>query len=310
MRNILITTLCLMISAACWAAPLRVITMDFDDQTGMTSDARLGGTMQAGTLAQKGAFLLTKELLGTDGIVLIDRRDFLAQIAKLRPQDGGAPTPTKPSFLQAAQTLNADMVLRGSLLSFSTGKQVVNQGGYQAEFTKVSLRVAIEALDAIDGTVVAMAEEGSSDKFRQTASVQTVMSEDDILELFRTAIRQAVPGLVADLKERAEAREAQPKIKLSIITDADPAMLEIDGMLVGSTPVENLEIYQGDHVLTVGKPGYQDVTKRILFKKDVQMEVPMIRTQLTASEMKEVMEKMRMSVIVGEPSMIIHEISE
>ena len=70
----------------------------------------------------------------------------------------------------------------------------------------------------------------------------------------------------------------QPVIALSVKTSADPALVEIDGVLVGVTPLEKFTIHKGDHVFTVGKPGYRDVSKRILFEKDTAIDVPMIRT--------------------------------
>jgi len=291
------------------AAPIRVLVMDFDDETGQAPDARLGG-MSAQALAQKGMYVLGKELLNKPGFTLIDRRDFLKQMDELKLKDGGEATPTRPSFLQAAQALRADIVLRGMLQSFSTGKQLINQGGYQADFSTLAVGVAIEALDAVDGAIIAMSDGSAREQFRQTAASQTVLSEDDVINVFKKAVANSLPELEKSLDARAEAQAQRPTIKLSISTDADPSLVEIDGILVGSSPIKDLEIYKGDHVLTVGKPGYQDVTKRIMFEKDSQVTVPMIRVKLTAEEMKEVLEKMRMHVFVGEPGMVIHTIEE
>ncbi len=290
------------------AAPVRVALMDFDDQTGQVSDQQLGGTISPGALAAKGVFLLSKDLLGSDNYALIDRRDFMDQMQKLRPTDSGKPTPTKPSFIQAAQALRADVVLRGSLLSFSTGKQVVDQGGYKTDFSTLSIRVGIEALDAVDGSVVAMAEGSASGNFRQTKENYTVLSEDDALNLFEKALKQVIPQLDTALATRVAKQSARPKVKFSIKTSADPALIEIDGILVGSSPMENLELYQGDHVLTVGKPGYRDITKRILFEKNTSIDVPMLRTELSAEEMKDVLEKSRLNLISTDgiqPALII-----
>jgi len=288
------------------ALAMRVALLDFDDQAGMASDPRLGGLLAPGSLARKGVYLLAKDLVGRPGMTIIDRRDFMAQVEKLRPEDKGKKTPTRPSFIQAAQALRADAVIRGSVLSFSTGKRVVNQAGYHADFSTLTLRVALEALDPTDGSVIAMADGKAETSVRQTAELQTVLSEDDILGLLDKAINAALPDLEAGLQKRAELQRKRERVKLSIKTSADPALVEIDGILVGSTPVEGLEIYKGDHVLTIGKPGYQDITKRIMFEKDTSIEVPMIRVQLTASELKEVLEKMRMHVVIGEPALIIH----
>lgn len=295
---------------SCWAEPFRVVLMDFDDQTGMKPDELLGGGIQPGALAAKGANLLGKNLLQQDAFTLIDRRDFIDQMEKLRPTDSGKATPTRPSFIQAAQALGADVVIRGSLQSFSSGKSVVNQGGYKTDFNILSMRVSLEALDAVDGSVIAMSDGVASEKIRQTDASYSVLSEEDAINLMEKSIAQAIPDLEAALEKRQAKLEARPKIKLNVTTTADPAMLEIDGILVGTTPVTGLEIYKGDHVFTVGKPGYRDITKRIMFEKDTSIEVPMMRTELSAEEMKDVLEKIRMSVIAGDPGLVIHTIDD
>jgi hypothetical protein len=276
----------------------------------MKSNVALGGGIAPGALADKGLYLLGEQLLGQEGFSLIDRRDFMDQVEKLRPKDMGEKTPTKPSFIQAAQALRADVVLRGSLLSFSPGKEMVDQGGYKTEFSTLSLRVSIEALDSVDGSVVAMVDGAAQGNFRQTTSHYTELSEDDAIRLMEKAIGSATPKLISALQSKTSKLEGRPKIKLSLTTSADPALVEIDGILIGTSPVQNLEIYQGDHVLTIGKPGYRDITKRILFEKSAEIDVPMIRTELSADEMKEILEKARLNVIsvngdVLQPGLII-----
>jgi hypothetical protein len=66
-----------------------------------------------------------------------------------------------------------------------------------------------------------------------------------------------------------------------------------------------MEIYKGDHILTVGKPGHRDITKRVLFDRDVRVEVPMMRTEMSAEEWKAVLEKARLGVVVGEPAITV-----
>jgi hypothetical protein len=303
-----ITLIPVLLACACWGQPLRVAVLDFEDLTGMQSDARLGGTITPGALAAKGVHLLGQQLLRQEDFVLVDRRDFMEQVERLQPTDAGVPTPTRPSFLQAAQALNTDAVLRGSLLSFSTGKEVVDQGGYRTEFSTVSLRVSLEALDAIDGSVIALSDGVAREKFRQTAATQTEMSEDDVLGLMEQAVRTAVPDLEAALRERRSRLAQRERVALSVTTSADPALVEIDGILVGSTPLKDFRIYKGDHVLTVGKAGHYDVTKRILFEKDTSIEVPLIRVELSADEVKEVLEKARLHVFQGEPGLIINTV--
>ncbi len=299
-----------MVATVCVSAmpPLRVAVLEFEDQTGMRSDARLGGAMDRGSLAERGVFMLGKHLVNQDGFVLIDRRDFLEQMERQRLFDDGRPTPTKPSFLQVAQALRADAVLRGNLTSFSPGTRTVNQGGYRSEFSTLSVRVSLEALDAVDGAVIAVADGGAQTQVRQTASLQTELGESEILDLLDEAVANAVPQLERTLMDRAEAQRDRPTVQISVETTADPALVEINGILVGSTPLENFEVYVGDHVLTIGKPGYRDITKRILFEHDARIEVPMLRTKLTADELKEVLDSMRIHAFLGEPGLVIHRV--
>lgn len=296
------------VAGAVWAQPLRVAVLEFQDQTGLRSDARLGGLMERGALAERGVFMLGKHLVNQDGFVLIDRRDFLDQMERLPTFDSGRATPTKPSFLHVAQALRADAVLRGNLISFSAGTRTVDQGGHRTEFATLSVRVGLEALDAVDGAVIAVADGVARTQVRQTDTVQTELGEDEVLNLLDQAVADAVPQLEQTLMARAEARRDRPTVRITVETTADPALVEIDGILVGSTPLENFEIYQGDHVLTIGKPGYRDITKRILFEQDTRVEVPMLRTELTADELKEVLESMRIHAFVGEPGLVIHRL--
>lgn len=293
-----------------WTEPVKVAVLDFEDRTGQASDALLGGAIKPGALADKGLDLLSRQLLDAGTFVLVDRRDFINQIEQLKPTDMGTPTPTKPSFLHAAQALNMDVVLRGGLLSFSPGKQVVRQGGYETEFVTLSLRVSVQAVDPVDGTVIAMADGAASGQFRQTAETFTSLSEDDALGLMDKAIAQVVPVLNSKLEQREAAQAARPRVKISVRTSADPALVEIDGLLVGSTPLEGFEVYKGDHVLTVGKPGHRDITKRILLEQDSAIEVPMMRTEMSAEEWKDILEKVRMNVVIGEPGIVITPLAE
>lgn len=286
--------------------PARVAVLEFQDQTGMKADALQGGGIAPGAMAEKGVFMLGKALANRPGFTLVDRRDLLEQMEKLAPKDQGEATATKPSFLQAAQLLRADAVLRGSILSLSSGKQMVKQGGYEADLSTLSVRVGLEALDATDGSVMAVADGVARHTVRQTANVQTQLSEDDIQVLMEKALGEAVPTLEKALTARAEAQKQRPTVKLAIKTDADPALVEIDGVLVGSSPIEQLEVYKGDHVLTISKPGYQQVTKRIQFDDSARLEVPMLREQMTAEEWAKIYEKASLKIIKADPGVIVN----
>ncbi len=293
-----------------WAAePMRVAVMDFDDQTGQRADAKLGGSVAPAALTAKGAFLVGQKLLGQKEFTLIDRRDFIAQMEQEQPTNQGKKTAARPTFIHAAQALRADAVLRGSLMSLSTGKEVINLGGNRTEFTTLNARVGLEALNPVDGAVIAMQSGAAQIKVRQTAAQSTELSEDDVLGLMEKAIDDALPKLSAALSQAQLAQQARPRIKLSVKSSADPALVEVDGILIGTTPLVNAEIFKGDHVLTIGKAGYRDVSKRILFEKDTAIEVPMIRTELSADEIKQIYEKARLNIFQGEPGLIINTIN-
>jgi hypothetical protein len=308
MKNLL-SLFALLAATQLQAAPLRVVVLDFADQTGQTSDAKLGGQIQPGALVQKGAYVLGKQLVGRDGFVLIDRRDLVAQLERLQPKDLGEKTPLKPSFLQAAQALNADLVLRGNLLSLSTGKQTINQGGYKTEQSTVSVRVALEALDATDGAVVGLTDGVVRQNYRQTDAVSTELSEDDVLGMMEKAVGQAVPALEKAITAYQEKLEKRPRVKLSIKTTEDPALIELDGLLIGTSPIEGFEVYHGDHSLSVSKPGYQTISKKVLADRSLALEVPMLREKLTADELKAIYEKGQLSIYQGlTPNLVIQEI--
>ncbi|MCX6998321.1 MAG: PEGA domain-containing protein [Kiritimatiellaeota bacterium] len=299
------------LAAVAAAQPMLVAVMDFDDQTGQRAEAKLGGAVAPGALAAKGVILLGQQLLNATNFTLIDRRDFIAQMEKEQPTNQGKKTAARPSFIHAAQALRADAVLRGSLLSFSSGKQVVNQGGYKTELNRLTLRISIEALNPVDGAVITMATGSATGQFRQTEQNYTELSEDEAIGLMEKAVNDAVPKLRDALQQAQLAQQSRPRIKLSVkAPGADPALVEVDGILIGTTPLADAEIFKGDHVLTVGKAGYRDVSKRILFEKDTAIEVPMLRTELSAEEMKQVLEKARLHIFQGEPGLLIHTLNE
>ena len=289
------------------AESIRVVILDFEDESGMTSDKQLGGTVDTKVLAAKGALLMTSQMLGSADFVLVDRRDFMSQMSKRRLDDEGKPTSLKPSYLDAARALNADVLLKGSMMSFSTGKQKVNQGGYQATMAKVSMSVAIQAQNVVDGGVIAMSIGSSSKSFRQTAAMQTELSEDDILEIMGEALTKAIPKVTQSVNAKMIELASRPRVKINLTTTDDPAMLEIDGVLVGSSPFDGLEIYKGEHLLHVSRPGYESITKRINLSQNTTIQVPMLRTDLTADEKKEILKSadLKAYLMDGKPDMII-----
>ncbi len=280
--------------------PMRVAVLDFENRASSLPSYLPSELLSSDSLAEKGAFLVNKQLAGRDDFRLIDRRDFFDQLERLKVEAG-----KEPSFLRAAQQVNADVVLRGSLLTISTSRSSVNQGGYRSTLDDVTIRVGLEALDARDGSVLAAADGAASRRFRQTDAVQTIMGEDDLLQLMAGALDEAIPSVGTALAAWRDDQGEQPVIKLSVTTSDDPALIEIDGVLIGSTPLTDFEVYRGDHTITIGKPGFRDISKRILLEKDTRIEVPMLRTELSADELKEILEKARLNIYSGLESGII-----
>ncbi len=302
--SILLTSLIvLFLALTAQARPVRVIMLDFSDETGGRADSALTGALNATAFTAKGPYFLQQSLLTSPEFTLIDRRDFVRQIEALQPRDGSDPvadtffatrerrTPLSPTFFNAARSLKGDALIRGSLLALSTSKQKINQGGHQAEFTTLNLRVMLQALDTVDGGVIALEEGKASRKFRQTSNVQTEIGEDDLLDLYQQAIAAAVPGIEKQLTGRLNSGGS---VKIWISTSADPAMIELDGILLGSSPVEGVEVLQGDHTLTVTRPGYETITKKLMLDSSMKITVPMISNQLTAEERKEALSNMNL----------------
>ncbi|MCB1070122.1 MAG: PEGA domain-containing protein [Verrucomicrobia bacterium] len=305
MKTGLISLLTAAVVYTAGAAPLRVAVLDFEDRTGDSPDARLGGKIDKEALADRGAYLLGKELLGQGDWTLIDRRDFIAQIEAGRgPYDD-----KKPSFLRAAQMVNADAVLRGTLMSFSTSRSSVNQGGYKTDLLDLTVRVSVEALDVRDGAILAVVDGKATERFRQTEQMETELGDEDVLALMEKALKPAVSELHATLQQREEALQNRPKVQLTVTSPDGPAMVEIDGVLVGTTPLETMHLYAGDHVLTVGRPGYRDVVKRILIEQDMAIDVPLLKNELDADQIQSVLESSRLNIYQGlEPALLIETI--
>ncbi len=307
MKTTLCLALALLMTGLVRAETVRVVILDFENETGLASDAQLGGAIDTDALSKKGTHLITQQMLGTAGYTIVDQRDFMEQMGKLRLDDQGKPSPLKPSYLDAARALNADILLRGSMMSFSTGKQKINQGGHKVTMAKVSMSVALQAQDVVDGAVVAMSTGNANQSFRQTESLQTELSEDDVLGLMNKALAQAVPKVTTGINKKMGDLASRPRVTLTVTATENPAMVEIDGVLVGSTPMTGLEVYPGEHLFHISSPGYESITKRIKLTKDAEIKVPMLRTDLSAEEKVEVLKSadLRAYMTDGRPDLVI-----
>jgi hypothetical protein len=290
------------------AADLRVAVLDFDNLAGIKSGDDLGALGNDASLAEKGALLLNQQLAGIDGLRVIDRRDFMRKLET----GAGKEDSIQPSFIHAAQLLRADAVLRGTLMSISRNRRVLKatakDGG--VEFETITIRVMIQALDAIDGSVLAAAQGKESMELRQSDIERTEMGTDELLSMMENALEQAMSHLSGPLSKKIASRAKSSRVGISVHSTDDPALIEIDGVLVGSTPMESLQIYKGDHVLTVSRPNYMTITKRIVLESDATIRVPMLRTDLTVEERNEIYKGADMKVYMsnGKPDLLIQTI--
>ena len=201
-------------------------------------------------------------------------------------------------------------VCRGVLMSSSVGSQVQSQAGKTAEWVTFGMTVMLQVQDPLDGSVINVAEGKSHFQLRQTKAQKTTMSEDDILQMFRDAIRQASQDTLNALETRLKKLAERERATLTVRATEDPALVEIDGVLVGSTPLESLNVYAGDHVIRISRPGYQSFTKRLVLNSNTEITVPMLRTDVTAEERVKILNSAEMKVFMQNerPDVLIQEI--
>ena len=294
------------------AADLRVAVLDFDNLTKLKADDPLSAIGSEASLAEKGALLLNQKLVNVEGLRVIDRRDFLRKLDRGTTATEGNEDAIQPSFIHAAQLLRADAVLRGTLMSISKNKRIVSptdkDGGVQ--FETITIRVMVQALDAVDGSVLAAAQGKESVSLRQSDVERTEMGADELLTMLEKALDQAVGDLSKPLSAKLKSRAKESSVAVSVRATDDPALVEIDGVLVGSTPMEALKVYKGDHVLTVSRPNYITITKRIVLESNVMISVPMLRKDLTVEERNEIYKNAEMKVYLtnGKPDLLIQSI--
>lgn len=282
------------------AQPVRVALSDFQVTAGLDASALTAQGYSAEALAEQGAFLLGKSLLNQGRYEVVDRRELQQQLTRAAGE---------PLLIRAAQQVNADVLLEGRVQSFSTRRQQVNQGGYQSDHQELQMRIGIEARDTVSGSVVAMASGSTRQRLRQTAALQTQLGEEDLLVLLEQAIQDAAPELNRGIEAFQDQLANREKVLLSIQTEQDPALVEIDGLLMGSTPLTDLPVYKGDHVIVIGKAGHRDVVKRIQLNQDTQLSLSLIRTELDAEEVKEILSGARINAYLGlEPALLIEHI--
>lgn len=291
-------------AVALTAAPLRVALLDTEDLTGQKPDP-VTGSLHTGAITQKGAPLIGKFMLKSDAFSVIDRRDFTTRVDQFK-QTELVTRPDNAAVLQAARALRADAVMKSAVLSMSAEKRSINQGGYNVQFKNLTMRVMLEVLDSTDGSIIGMADGTASREFRITAADATTLGEEELLQLFEGAVAKAMPEVEKTVTKRMVQNAGKGRLAISVKTLADPAMVEIDGMLVGTTPMDKMEVYAGDHVITITKPGYQEVSKRILVQRDTALTVPMLRNELTMEELKEIAKDMSLNrIAVMQPAWIM-----
>lgn len=294
-----------------FSQPPRVAVLDFDVASGKEPGTQLPGLVTAQAVAEKGAYVLSELLLKENDFVLVDRRDFTSQLKKISSPETEKHD-QQPTFIHAAQMLNVDAILRGTLLVYSTGEKKINQGGHATDLADLSLRISLQALDVIDGSILAMGSGVAREKFRQTTNVKISIGEEQVIQMLEDAVKKAIPAIVEGLSKRLKKNDERQTVLLTVEATENPALVEIDGVLVGSTPMQALQVYSGDHVLSISKPGYETITRRVVFRQDSVIRAPMLKTDLTMEEKKELLEKVDMKVYLtsGRPDILIQKIGE
>ena len=299
-----ITLALLTIPSLIMAAPLRVAVLDGIDETSGRPDGSKYIETPADSFAKKAYYLLASELTADPGMSVIDRRDLLGQVQKSEK----AGVVGAASVIRAAQMLNADMIVKPVLLVFAASKELIDIDKQATENVKLQMRISIQAISPVDGSVIAMAEGSAINSFRQTDSVKRTIGDAEAAQMMEESMKIAVPVLLHKIKANQAAIAQKPVKKLTITTDSEPALVEIDGLLVGSSPLKDYEIYEGDHAITVSKPGYRTLAKKINITKTVSIQVTMLRTVLSADEIKELASKAKINIYSGiEPALIMKE---
>lgn len=297
----LMTGLLMMCGALVFGETPRIAVLDFVNEATLPPDTTLAGGVHPADLARKGAYELTAQLVKNDAYNVVDRRDITSKL-----KDGEA----APSFIHAAQTLRADAVLRGVLLSFSTERNSYTRGERAVDLLELSVTVMVQALDAIDGTVLAASRGSASSEFRRTANTETQLGETALMELLGDALESAVKDIDKDLSKRLKSRAERERVDISIASTEDPAIVEIDGVVVGSTPLEGLQVYKGDHTLVISRPGYVTMRKRLALDGPLKLTAPMLRTEITAEERLKILSgaEMKMFLTNGQPDVWIQNL--
>ncbi len=302
--SIKFTMAALMVPTLLFAAPLRVAVLDGIDETAGRSEESKYIQTPADSFSKKAYYLLASQMTTDVDMSVIDRRDLLGQIQKSE-KDGSA---GGASVLRAAQMLNADIMVKPVLLVFAVSKEIIDINNQTTENINMQMKISIQALSPVDGSVVAMAEGGAKTSLRQTASVKKTMGDAEATQMIEESMKEAVPALLQKIKANQVAVAQKPVKKMTITTESDPALVEIDGLLVGSTPLKDYEVYEGDHAITVSKPGHRGLSKKINITKNVSIHIPMLRTELTAEEIRDLMSKAKVNIYSGiEPALIIRE---
>ena len=112
MKTLTLTMIMGLLAITVNASPMRVVLLDCIDESGERSKSVTLGTITAGHLAEKGAYMIGKELVKHDSFVMIDRRNFTSRLNVLGKKGDAKSRKGNGMYLQAAQALKADAVLR------------------------------------------------------------------------------------------------------------------------------------------------------------------------------------------------------
>jgi TolB-like protein len=148
-------------------------------------------------------------------------------------QDSGAADCDKPRcYKKIAEATRATHVVKSKML--------VKDRDYS---------IRIELVDGQNGAVLASAEDGCE-----------ICGVSDVGGLIATA--------AATLRTKLDALASGPATLL-LSSDPNGAIVKMDGEVIGTTPIENLPVIPGKHVIRVSREGYIGIEREVTFVEGV-----------------------------------------
>ncbi len=279
MKQIMIpvTLAAIMLQTAIAAQPPTVAVADFD--------ARY--RCDRPDLAQKVPDLI-EERLGQSGLfTLLERAKLKTVIAETGWQQSGAVDPN--TAVAAGKQMGARFMVTGAILDASTEQRSFNAYGVNTRTSIMRLTVSVKVLDV---------ETGASYPYTLTNSVTlreggglTASDPDAWMRMAGAAADELIARLRgASFLKTGPAEHTQP-VQVTIKSVPEGADVEVDGMYLGNAG-GIFELSEGQHVIQVTRPGYEDWIKEKFVVRAGMPPVTVYMKELRDADLK---------VEIGEP---------